>query len=372
MLPLLYKTNSDNVSASSMQFLGRLAKCEKCTVTEQINNDYSLSASFSPTDELIEEIQDQRFIMAKPNPTDPPQYFELYGTVIDEIGRVTVKGRHIKHCAYNNLIVSDMAQGAQTDTPQGHWNFCCQPAGLSFPTYFAFSSPITTRRPMEIGYTKSDTIGIFLEKLAAAFGGEYHYNNFDISLLQSRGTKKNYALRWNRNIGSPKLTLSTTQIYTHIVAYADMTAKYSSGGVDYEYPVQLCSTPHHITGESSELIKIYMYNCTNLFPYKEIAPSDYSLIRTELNSYAEDYAQGAAATDLAIKETANLTVNYRPALDEMSAVGLGDTVDVVLKGGRAVEAKITKATFDSLAGRWTSIQLGEEKILLSKYIAKTR
>ena len=68
----------------------------------------------------------------------------------------------------------------------------------------------------------------------------------------------------------------------------------------------------------------------------------------------------------------NLTVNYCPALDEMSAVGLGDTVDVMLKGGRTVEAKITKTVFDSLSERWTSIELGKEKLMLSKYIAKTR
>ena len=56
----------------------------------------------------------------------------------------------------------------------------------------------------------------------------------------------------------------------------------------------------------------------------------------------------------------------------MSAVGLGDTVDVMLKGGRTVEAKITKTVFDSLSERWTSIELGKEKLMLSKYIAKTR
>ena len=372
MLPILYKTTSSIVAPANMEFVGRLAKCEKCSVTEQINNEYSLSATFSPTDELIDEIQAQRFIFAKPNPTDDPQYFEIYNVAIDEIGKVTVKARHIKHCAYNNLIKSDFAQGAQTDTPQGHWDFCCQPADLIFANYFTFSSPISTTAPMEIGYTKADTIGIFLEKLAEAFGGEYHYNNFDIALLQSRGIKKNFALRWNKNLSSPSLTLDTAQIYSHVVAYADFTAKYSSGDVDYEYPIQLCSDFWHITGEASALNKIFMYNCSNFFHTKEIKPTDYATTKSMLNAYGRSYARGAAATELSIKENVNLTIKYMPALDEMAEVGLGDTVDVILKGGRTVEAKITKTTYDVLAERWESVVLGKEKLQLSDYIAKPR
>ena len=72
------------------------------------------------------------------------------------------------------------------------------------------------------------------------------------------------------------------------------------------------------------------------------------------------------------KDNVNLTVKFRPALDEMSEIGLGDTVDVMLKGGRTVEARLTKTTFNSLAERWESIEIGEEKLKLSNYIAKRR
>lgn len=375
MIPLLYYSTLPILAPDRMRYLGRLTKCEKCTVDWQINNNYQISATIAPTDPLINEIQNQRFIMAKPNPTDPPQYFEIYDTQFDEIGRLTLSGRHIVHCAYNNLILSDTAAGAVTDTPKNHWDFCCQSLNLAFDNFFSFSSQIGATAPMEVGYTKSDTIGIFLERMAEAFGGEYHYNNFEISLLPRKGTEKNYVLRWNKNIGSPKLDLNGATVYTHVVAYGEFTAKYSAGGVNYEYPVQLCSTPAAISGATNTLYKVYMYNASDQFETKEINPfegSGYNGIKASLNTLSRYYARNIAEKKLQIKDNVNLTVKFQPVLDEMSAVELGDTVGVKLKGGRTVEARITKTTFDCLAERWTSIQLGDEKILLSKYIAKTR
>ena len=93
MQPLLYYSNHPIPSPARMKYLGRLTKCIKCSVSTQINSDYQLSAVFSPNDELINEIQNQRFIAAKANPFDPPQYFEIYDYSPDESGKVTVSAR---------------------------------------------------------------------------------------------------------------------------------------------------------------------------------------------------------------------------------------------------------------------------------------
>jgi phage-related protein len=71
-------------------------------------------------------------------------------------------------------------------------------------------------------------------------------------------------------------------------------------------------------------------------------------------------------------ENVNFTVSLQAQLDEMAQLNLGDTVDVELKGGRTVEARITKTQFDCLAERWKSLELGQEKLMLSNYIAKRR
>ena len=359
MLPLLYESTHPILSPDRMKYLGRFTKCKGCKVSSQINDSYEVSASFAINDDLINEIQNQRFLMAKPNPFDSPQFFEIYNYV-EENNAVTVKGRHIKHCAYNNMVYSDYQSTSVSDTPQGHWDFCTQ--DLSYDNFFSFSSSIIFKKSMEIGYTKADTLGKFLEEMAQAFGGEFYYDNFNISFLQRIGSKKNYVLRWNRNITDPKLTLTADTVYSHVVAYGNFTIK------DYGYSTQICSTPVSI-GSGQKLYKIYMYDATNELGNAEIDHDQISSAKATLHSIARRYAENAGVA-IQTSESPNLTVNYSPILDEMKEIALGDTINVALKSGRTVEAKITKTEFDSLAERWTAIELGKEKIKLSNYIAR--
>ena len=382
MLPLLYQSNSARPSASSMAYLGRLTKCVKCAVSQQINGEYQLSAVFSPTDPLIGEVKNQRFLLQKPNFTDDPQYFEIYNQQISEDGQVTVTARHIKHCCYNNLLRQDVSNGEQTDTPQGHWDFLTEwdngHGVIAFYNYFSFTSHLNSnvRVAMETGYTKSDTLGMFLEELAAKTGGEYHFDNFDITLNARLGSKKNYALRWGKNIGSPNLSLSADTVYTHVVAYADFTIKYSIDGHEYAYSVRICSDPYAIPNANSALDKIYMYDATGTFVNTTIDPTTsgafYGAIRSILTYRAQDFVQSTLINDIQIAESANLKVAFRQPLDEMKAVGLGDTVDIFLKSGHTVEARIIKTEFDALAERWNSLEIGQERLKLADIIVKKR
>lgn len=370
MLPLLYETTNQVLSPNSMKYLGRLTKCDKYTVSEQINSNYQLSAVFSPTDELIDEIQNQRFLCAKANPFDPPQYFEIYNTGFDDLGRLKVAARHIKHCSYNNLILTDIYDAPALKTPIAHWNYLNTEDRLVMENNFSFQSSITATRKIESGYIKSVTVGAFLEELATVFGGEYHYDNFDITLMANRGERKNYILRWNKNIETPNLMLDTANIYSHFVACGNVTLFYNSGSQETKTEIQICTQPIALSGSTSKIRRIYLWDATSQMTVKEIhAPTEnYNRAMADLNTLAATFNQA----QLQKRENANLTLKYRPALDEMTAVGLGDTVQAELKGGRIVEAKITKTVYDGLAERWESIELGEEKLKLAHYIAKKR
>lgn len=361
MLPLLYESWSRMPLPGNMNYLGRLTKCKTCVVTSQINNNYDLSAAFTITDELLDQIENQRFLLAKPNPFDPPQFFEIYN-YFEENNVVTVKGRHIKHCAYNNMILDVFTSSDATLTPQEHWN-TIEPL-LYFNNGFLFDSYVITTAKMETGWSRAGTLGDFLKEMAQVYGGEFYYDNFNISFMQRLGSKKNYVLRWNRNITDPKLTLTADNVYSHVVAYGNF--KFRETGKD----ATLCSLPRAI-GSGQKLYKIYMYDATGTFDNTEISRNEISTYQSDLSQRAIAFVS-SAGNAVQTAESPNLTVNYRPILDEMSAVGLGDTVDVELKSGRIVEARITKTSYDSLAERWTSITLGNEKLKVSDLIAKVR
>lgn len=386
MLPLLYKSGR-RPSPSSMKYIGRLTKCEECIVNEELNGNYSISAAFLPTDDLFLEIQSQRFIMAKPNPFDEPQFFEIFECNYDESGRLAVKGRHLKHCGYNNVIITDIMSEAFEDTPQNHWDFCTDITNrsLAFANNFTFASDITENISMEIGYTKSDTIGKFLEEMAEASGGEFHFDNFNILLKTSRGENKPFVLRWNKNIGEPNLSLSAEELYTHVIAVANFTTRYKSGDTYVEFPIQLSSKrPEQIRGKTSKLDRVYIYDATedlkndykpvwDFNPNVAVTPDDYEKIKNILGQYAVKFARSdGGSKELPLSENVNLTVNYQPALEDMKQVGMGDTVTVMLKNDYVVSAKITSTSFDSLSERWKSIELGEKKLKLADIITRRR
>lgn len=366
MLPLLYEPTSQDLSANSLKFIGRITKCEKCIVSEQLNGEYQLSAAFSPTDELIDEIQNQRYILAKANPFDDPQFFEIYNVSIDEIGRVNVNGRHIKHSAYNNLCLTDVYDNPVAKTPQNHWDYLKSEDRITLSN-FAFNSNVTKLLKIKSGYESSNTVGELFEEFVSVFGGEYHYNNFTVELLKNRGSKKNYVLRWNKNIASPSLTLDTASIYSHYVASGKVTA--INDGMGTRQAVTLFTDLYAISNSTSKIKRIYNWDATSQMEVKEVHvnPGNYNAALAELRTLAVNFD---AESILQISDSANLKVNFRPALDEMSAVGMGDTVDVELKGGRTVEAKIIATSFNSLSERWESIELGHEKLKLADYIAR--
>jgi phage-related protein len=367
VIPLLYETTQPIPAPERMNYLGRLNKCQSCKVSEQLNGEYSLTATFLPTDELIGEIQNQRFICASSNPFDSPQFFEICSVDYSENGVVDVKGRHIKHCANNNLILDLFSDVALEVTPETHWNYVKDL--LTFENFFAFSSDITAKAAIQIGWTRAGTLGEFFEELAQTFGGEFHYDNFNVNFPLNRGTKKNFVLRWNKNIAAPKLSLSTANIYSHVVATANVTINRGTTSFD----AVVYSAPSTIKNNTSKIYRIYQIDATNQIPKSEIdwdSDEDRYALATALQRASLRFARLDYKNQIQYQENVNLQLNYRPAVDEMKEIGLGDTINVVLKGGRTVEAKITKTVYDSLAERWESVTLGEEKLSLATIIAK--
>lgn len=366
MLPLLYEPTSQDLSTNSLKFIGRITKCEKCIVSEQLNGNYQLTATFAPTDGLVDQIQNQNYLQVKANPFDDPQFFEIYNVGIDEIGRVSVTARHIKHSAYNNLVLTDVYDPLVAKTPLQHWNYLKDEGRITL-TNFTFNSNVTKSLKIKSGYESSNTVGGLFEEFVSAFGGEYHYNNFTVELLKNRGSKKNYVLRWDKNIASPNLSLDTASIYSHYVASGKVTA--INDGMGSRQSVTLFTDLYAISNSTSKIKRIYNWDATSQMEVKEVHvnPGNYNAPLAELRTLAANFD---AESILQIHDSANLKVNFRPALDEMSAVGMGDTVDVELKGGRTVEAKIIATSFNCLSERWESIELGHEKLKLADYIAR--
>lgn len=365
MLPLLYETMSAILSPSTLKYSGRIVNCTQCIATETKNGDYILTAEISQDDELADYISCQQFICVKSNPFDEPQFFEIYNLVRNLNNNISIKAKQIKHCCYNNLIDAAEADKAY-GTPQEIWDRAKE--GFIFENHFEFTSDITDSNYVGKGFLTVATIGDFMlsndDSLLSSFGGEYHWDNFAVSLLESRGKTTNYCLRWGKNISTLEQTQSTETIKSHIIAAATVHDSYT------DKDIQIMAEPYEIVGHQSKTNKLLLIDATSLVSDLAVNSNtgenfDFvkNACRVAAVNYYKDSTPGLVST--------NIKIDVRAQLDEMSEIGLCDTVNVILNGsGTTAIAQVVKAEYDCLRERWNSLELGTLKTRLSDFVVR--
>ena len=364
MLPLLYETESNILSPDSMKYCGRIVKCLSCIAIEIKNGDYILTFVVSQADELADSITCQKFICVKSNPFDEPQYFEIYHIVRNFNSTITVKAKQLKHCCYNNLIEAGETS-EEFGTPQFLWQRVEE--GFVFENHFNFFSDITEEAYMAKGFTIVTTIGDFLmsdDSLLSVFGGEYHWDNFNVNFLKNRGKKVNYSLRYGKNISTLEQTQSTEVIKSHVIAAA--TVKDSHTGKN----IQLMAEPYEIVGHQSKTNKLLLIDASHLvedITVNSLTGENFDFVKNACRVAATSHYKNNTPGLI----SSNIKVDVRATLDEMIEFGLCDMVDVILDNqGTKAEAQIVKVEYDCLMERWNSLEVGTLKTYLSDFIIK--
>ena len=74
-----------------------------------------------------------------------------------------------------------------------------------------------------------------------------------------------------------------------------------------------------------------------------------------------------------VTEEINVTVTHNVELDEMKNLSLGDTIKICYgEDKESLSARITKTVYNSLAEKYTSIEIGNPKLNLFSFIRNKR
>lgn len=360
MIPLVYETTSRILSLNSMHYLGRLTGCTECTVEESRNADYTLSASVVKNSECAESAVVQNYIYAKPNPTDEAQFFEIY-EVVEKNNVLSIKAKHIKHNCYNNILAAGETSAQLYSPAEAYENL-----DALFDNNYVFSSDITNRKSINLGYTQVCTLGDFLGGLEGSlldlFGGEYKWNNFNVSLLKNRGQKRAYSLKWGDNISSYEKTQSSETTISHVCAYATVYDEFS------KQDIQIIADPYEIFEQKSKTNKLSVYpvpdNLVNGIIVNSSTGDGYEFVKNTCRIAASAYIGGDKLGEI----KSNIKVDVEAVLDDMKQFNLCDTVTVILSDSIAAESKIVKTTYDTLRERYKQLELGSFKTKLSDFV----
>lgn len=360
MIPLIYETTSRILSLNSMHYLGRLTGCTECTVEESRNADYTLSASVVKNSECAESAVVQNYIYAKPNPTDEAQFFEIY-EVVEKNNVLSIKAKHIKHNCYNNILAAGETSAQLYSPAEAYENL-----DALFDNNYVFSSDITNRKSINLGYTQVCTLGDFLGGLEGSlldlFGGEYKWNNFNVSLLKNRGQKRAYSLKWGDNISSYEKTQSSETTISHVCAYATVYDEFS------KQDIQIIADPYEIFEQKSKTNKLSVYpvpdKLVDGITVNSSTGDGYEFVKNTCRIAATAYIGGDKLGEI----KSNIKVDVEAVLDDMQQFNLCDTVTVILSDSIAAESKIVKTTYDTLRERYKQLELGSFKTKLSDFV----
>ena len=367
MLPLLY--NQDTLDSEfGKNGLGFIRNCTKCIATEERNSMYELDLELLPNDRLAGGIAPGMFVKAKANPFDPPQIFEIYQMSASDT-LIKAKGQHFKYIA-NGSIVSETYASQIAKTPIEAWNavqFLLEPKNI-----LEFYSDITTKGIVTAAKDYPVRLGDFLMgkkgSMLDVFGGEFHYDNFKIELLESRGSFSGAAIRYGSNISSYTQDSDISTVYTHLLPFATVRSEYFENGRD--------AGNRTIYGDTIELNNNYLfYERALSYDFSdEFGGEDDKLIVYQRNESYQNWAEmkakleqkaanyvnknESALTDVSV----NITVDVEDALNQLQNCRLCDTVRVYFEPlGYSTTAKIIKTQYDSLQEKYCKIELGKMK-----------
>lgn len=348
MIPLI--TNPSNVIEHPNKLKLSLIDCISCKVTEERNGRYELEMEYPSNGKFASNLVNDssnvfNWIMAKPNYTDDPQYFEIYKVVKNMNGHYSINARHISYLMSNVVISSGSANNIVSAVSILNTRLLIG-SGYQFSLYTTKNTPgdFTITEPSSVRSWFGGKKGSLLDVYG---GGEWKYDNFTATLMQNRGEDRGVEIRYGKNLLEFSQEIDMTNLVYAVIPYY----KGEDGTV--------------ITGESvlTGLPSVYRYvnrTISKDFTQDVVPDSEPEDILLQLNELATTYVNNNNFTLTTM--FSNITLDFVQLKELSERVDLCDTVHIYFEPlGISATAKCISTTWDVLEERYTETVFGDPK-----------
>ena len=401
MIPKLYdedyviggSTGYGNLGCNGYGFLNT---CQKCFVEEKTSGVYTLAMELLTTDRYAENVLPNKFVKIIPNKVHNPQLFQIY-RVKEEGKKLSVSGYHIKYLAENNMISRYNAYvsvtppdgrylgvpDTQQDTAHDFLESLKEDRFFLIEDYSSSTTPIEFQRQFNItADTGIEARTIHLRKFTGKklgnlltdseygmgqYGGEWLYDNYNLTLKAKRG--KNYAvkLRYGYDLKNVTIEYSSDNNYNVVVPYGRVKttgeAEFYLGGTPvFLDTVEVHKYPRLKTVDVSEHLPELTVNA---FTGEGMEAAFNKINEVFSGAY---YRGKYHARGYEIAVTAEL--NYESKT--VQGLGLYDPVVLVTESGKEIESKVNGVTFDALREKIVKVELDNKPLTLQDMISNKR
>lgn len=347
--PILYGPSE---TAFTSNGLGALSDVISCTVSEERNGLFELELAYPVTGRHFNDIGISSIIAAEPAYGKARQPFRIYKMTSPINGKVTFYARHISY-QLNFIPTRPFSAASLADALTGLKANAAQACPFTLTADFTNPSSYVVLLPASI----RSLLGGRENSILSVYGGEWEWNGYNCILHQARGADRGVTLRYGKNLTDLVQEKNIEETYTAVLCYWKSTE-------DGVAPVVSSLVP-------APTVSHYPFTRTLILDVS--SEFDNQPTVTQLNEYAAQYItdNGIGVPSVSIRvEFIDLarTMEYKD-IAPLESVYLCDTVTVIFdKLGISTTAKVVSTTYDVLAERYTSIELGDPRSTLAKTI----
>lgn len=354
MNPILFAKDATQFNTNG---IGRL-EAISCIVTEERNGIFELEMTIAETALHAAEIEMQSVIMAKVPDKQNLQAFRVYKLTKPINGIFKVLAQHI---SYQLSFIPVMpfsvlaSSGACAATLAGLKTNAVEDCPFTFTTDVTTINSYSQTAPASLRSRLGGVEGSVLDQ----FGGEYSWDNYNVSLLNHRGvTTPTVSLRYGKNITDLNQEENIADTITGIVPFWEG----SDGDALVTLPEKVIESSH-----------------AGAYPFKRTVPYDFSSefqdqpTESQLRAKAQAYmsAAGVGIPKVSIKVSFISLADTEEFKDiaALQNVNLCDNVGVYFeKLGIGTTAEIVKVVYDVLLEKYNSVEIGSLRSNLSSTI----
>lgn len=351
MIPVLF---APNAAAFTSNGIGALSDAVSCVVTEERNGAYELEMVYPLDGEHYGDIVAGSVIRAFCGAARQHQPFRVYKISRPINGRVSVFAQHVSY-QLSMIPAAPFTASSASAALSGLASHAAESCPFSFWTDVTTAGTYTQTAPESIRSRLGGVRGSVLD----VYGGEFEFDGYTVRLWAQRGTDRHVVIRYGKNLTNLKQEESIANTVTGVYPF------YLSEVAYVELPEKTISAPSAAGYPYPRTVPLDLSNEFESTPTVE-------QLRTAAQNYISRAGIGVPAVSLSVS-FANLadTVEYAD-VSALEQVELCDVIGVRYERlGVDATAKVTKTTWDVLAGRYKSIEVGDARTTLAATIAET-
>lgn len=357
MRPILFLPTATEFTTNGV---GTLADAISCVVEEERNGAFELTMKYPMKGVRFSDIQMRSIILAKPNPTDPPQPFRVYEIKANMNGTVTVNAAHLSY-DMTGIPIQPFTAASLADALTAIKENAVVSCPFTLLTDKTVNSPMDHAVPSSMRSLLGGTQGSLLD----LYGGEWKYNTYTATLLLHRGANNGVVIKYGKNLTDLEQEKNCAQSWTGVYPYW-----VSQDGLTLvQLPERIIRAVDTATED-----RILMLNLSqsedDAREQGELAPPTVAELREQAQAYIQRNDIFTPKVALKVKFAQLADTEEYADIALLEQVSLCDTVTVVFpKLGVSSSAKVVKTKYDVLLDRYDSVEIGSSRTNITDTIA---